>query len=41
MPSITSAGVPQNQAFCATPSASRGVRAGAPGEPQVRPGSSA
>src|SRR5713226_579869 len=41
MPSITCAGGPQNQAFCATPSRSEGVRAGAPGEPQVRPCSSA
>src|SRR5712691_10205889 len=32
MPSITCAGGPQNQAFCATPSRSEGVRAGAPGE---------
>ena len=31
MPSITSAGGPQNHAFCATPSFSDGVRDGAPG----------
>src|ERR1700709_986832 len=37
MPSMTSFGVPQNHAFCATPSLSVGVLAGAPGEPQVRP----
>src|SRR6516165_1609404 len=41
MPAITSAGGPQNQAFCATPSFSNGVRAAAPGEPQTRPCSSA
>src|ERR1700738_1489448 len=41
MPSITCAGGPQNQAFCSTPSRSEGVRAGAPGTPQVRPCSSA
>src|SRR5258706_5219023 len=41
MPSITCAGGPQNQAFCSTPSRSDGVRAGAPGVPQVRPCSSA
>src|SRR5215213_11089945 len=41
MPSITSFGGPQNQASCATPSLSVGVFAGAPGDPQVRPCSSA
>src|SRR5438876_5359937 len=41
MPSITSFGGPQNQAFCATPSFKVGTCAGAPGEPHVRPCSSA
>ena len=41
MPSITWPGEPQNHAFCCTPSRSDGVRAGAPGVPQVRPCSSA
>ena len=41
MPSMTCAGGPQNHAFWAMPSASEGVRAGAPGEPHVRPCSSA
>src|SRR6516162_11347778 len=41
IPSITCDGGPQNQAFCCTPSASEGTRAGAPGVPQVRPSSSA
>src|SRR4029079_8514769 len=41
MPSMTSLGGPQNHAFCATPSLRVGVFAGAPGEPQVRPCSSA
>src|SRR5580704_155386 len=41
MPSITSLGGPQNQAFCFTPSASLGTVVGAPCEPQVRPCSSA
>ena len=41
MPSITCFAGPQNQAFCFTPSASFGTMAGAPGEPQVRPCSSA
>ena len=41
MPSMTCAGGPQNQAFCATPSRSEGTPAGAPGVPQVRPCSSA
>jgi len=37
MPSMTSAGGPQNQAFCFTPSRIEGIDAGAPGVPQVRP----
>src|SRR2546430_4041353 len=37
MPSMTCAGGPQNQAFCATPSRSEGTPAGAPGVPQGRP----
>ena len=41
MPSITWPGVPQNHAFCGTPSRSDGIFAGAPGVPQVRPCSSA
>ena len=41
IPSMTSAGGPQNQAFCLTPSRIDGMRAGAPGVPQVRPCSSA
>ena len=41
MPSMTSAGGPQNQAFCFTPSRIEGIDAGAPGVPQVRPCSSA
>ena len=41
MPSMTSPGVPQNQAFCFTPSRIDGILAGAPGVPQVRPCSSA
>src|SRR2546430_12029355 len=41
MPSMTSAGGPQNQAFCFTPSRIEGIDVGAPGVPQVRPLSSA
>src|SRR5580765_411731 len=41
MPSITCCGGPQNHAFCWMPSASVGMRAGAPGVPHVRPCSSA
>ena len=41
MPSMTRAGGPQNQAYCATPTRSEGTPAGAPGVPQVRPCSSA
>src|SRR5262249_56636927 len=37
MPSMTCAGGPQNQAFCATPSCSEGTPAGAPGGPHVPP----
>src|SRR5204863_5687968 len=35
IPSMTSEGLPQNQAFCFTPSRNVGMVAGAPGVPQV------
>src|SRR5579883_712469 len=41
IPSMTSPGGPQNQAFCFTPSRIDGIVDGAPGVPHVRPWSSA